>query len=418
MRFIIRIVVACAAIQYSASPVDAAGPLSLTEAVSIAVRKQDPTVTAPRERAAALSEKAVADSQLPDPALNVGVLNLPGDTFDFTQEPVTQAKVGLQQQFPPGRTRSVTRHRRLAEAGVEEAAALLQETRIKRETRINWLELYYWLGARQKVEESQRAVRELVSVAKSIFATGRQNSQDVLRAELELSLLDDRLIDVRRRVELARADLARYIGRGAASRPLAAVLPNLPAPPAEARLRRILVGHPSVVVEDTRIEVREHDIELAREQYKPRFSVGLEYAARGGRDMRGERPDFLSGKVSMSLPFFTGNRQDRNLSAAHRRHSSAMLSRSARLLELDKALTRTYADWQRLGERITLYRQVVIQRAADTAKASLTAYRSGVADFAELIRSRLALLDNELMLLRLRANRAQAHAKLLFLAGK
>lgn len=412
MRFITRIAVVCTAIQISMSPVDAAGTLSLTEAVSIAVRKQDPTVTGPRERAAALSEKAIADSQLADPTVSVGLLNLPVDTFRFTQEPVTQAKIGVQQQFPAGKTRSITRRRREAEAGVEGARALLQETQIKLDTRTNWLELYYWLGARQKVAESHQAVKELVSVAKSVFATGRQNSQDVLRAELELSLLDDRLIDVRRQADLARANLARYVGRGTASRPLASGLPSLPAAPAQATLRRLLVQHPSILVEDTRIEVSDKDIDLAREQYKPRFSVGLEYGARGGR------PDFLTGKVGMSLPFFTGNRQDRNLSAAHRQHASALLGRDARLLELDKALVRAYANWQRQGDRIKLYSQVVIKRAADTTRASLTAYRSGVSDFAELIRSRLAQLDNELILLRLRVNRAQAQATLLFLAGK
>ncbi len=412
MRLIICVAVASTALKLSALPVNAAGPLSLTQAVTIAVEKQDPTVTGPRERAAALSEKAVADSQLSDPTFSLGLLNLPLDTLRFTQEPVTQAKIGVQQQFPPGKTRSITRRRRTAEAGVEDARALLQETQIKLDTRTSWLELYYWLGARRKVAESQQAVRELVSVAKSVFATGRRNSQDVLRAELELSLLDDRLIDVRRREEQARADLARFIGRAVASRSLTSAFPALPVPPPESALRRMLVQHPAVLIEDTRIEVREHDIDLAREQYKPRFSVGLDYGARGGR------PDFLSAKVGMSLPIFTGKRQDRNLSAAHRQRSAAVLGRDARLLEVDKALARTYAEWRRLEERVKLYGGVVIKRAADTTRASMTAYRSGVSDFAELIRARLAQLDNELMLLRLRVNRAQANAKLLFLAGK
>lgn len=412
MRFIICVAVACTAITGSMPPVNAAGPLSLTEAISIAVRKQDPTVTGPRERAAALSEKAIADSQLPDPTVSLDVLNLPVDTFRFTQEPATQARIQLRQKFPAGKTRSITRRKREAEAGVEDARALLQEIQIKLDTRTNWLELYYWLGARRKVAESHQAVKELVSIAKSVFATGRRNSQDVLRAELELSLLDDRLIDVRRQADLVRADLGRFIGRGAASRPLVSGLPHLQAAPAEAALRRLLVQHPSVLVEDTRIEVSDSDIDLAREQYKPRFSVRLDYGARG------ERPDFLSARVGMSLPIFPGNRQDRNLSAAHRQHSSTVLGRDARLLELDKALVRAYANWQRQGERITLYGAVVVKRAADTTRASLTAYRSGVSDFGELIRSRLAQLDNELMLLRLRVNRAQAHAALLFLAGK
>jgi len=394
-------------------PASAGQALSLREALAIALRAQDPTVTSLGERATALSEKAVSDSQLPDPKLRLRMLNMPVDTFDFNQEPNTQAQIGLQQQFPPGRTLGIRRQRRLAEASEEDAKASLQESQIRLDTRTNWFELFYWLGAHSKVADSERAVEELVSVAQSIFATGRQNSQDVLRAELELSLLNDRLIQVSRRIELARANLARYIGPRPASRPLVDSLPDLIPPPGEEALRHNLVTHPAVQVDDARIEAREHDIGLAEQRYKPEFSVDLNYGARGG-----DRSDFVTGMVGMSLPIFPNKRQDRDFAAAQHEFSAALLDRDARLLELNKTLARAYADWRQLGERITLYNKVVIQRAADTTDASLTAYTAGVSDFAELIRSRLAQLDNELTLLRLRVDRAQAHARLLFLAGK
>jgi len=394
-------------------PASASEPLSLREALGIALRAQDPTVTSPGERATALSEKAVSESQLPDPRLSFTMLNMPVDTFDFAQEPNTQAQIGVQQQFPRGKTLAIRRERRLAEASEEDAKALLQVSRIRLDTRTNWYELYYWLGAHSKVADSQRAVEELVSVAQSIFATGRQNSQDVLRAELELSLLNDRLIQVSRRIELVRADLARFIGRGPASRPLTDSLPHLSPPPAENVMRHRLVAHPAVQVEDARIDVREQDIGLAEQQYKPEFSVDLDYGLRGGH-----RADFLTGKVGMSLPIFPNKRQDRDFAAAQHQFSAALLDRDAQLLELNKTLARSYADWRQLGERIALYNKVVIQRASDTTDASLSAYQAGVSDFAELIRSRLAQLDNELTLLRLQVDRAQAHARLLFLAGK
>jgi len=364
-------------------------------------------------RAQALSEKAVSDSQLPDPNLRLNMMNLPADTFDFTQAPMTQAQIGLQQQFPPGRTLAITRERRLAEAGEQGAKALLQTSTIRVDTRTNWYELFYWLGAHRKVSESHKAVKELVGVAQSIFATGRQDSQDVLRAELELSLLDDRLIQISRRIELVRADLARFIGPRAAARPLVEALPHLTPPPSKEVLRRGLARHPSVIVENARIETRERDIDLAEQQYKPGVSVGVDYGLRGG-----DRSDFLSAKVGMSMPIFTNKRQDRDYAAAHDQRSAALLDRDARLLDLNTSLTRAYADWRQLGERIGLYERVVLQRAAETTDASLTAYQAGVSDFAELIRSRLAQLDNELTLERLKVDRAQAHARLLFLAGK
>jgi outer membrane protein TolC len=166
-------------------------------------------------------------------------------------------------------------------------------------------------------------------------------------------------------------------------------------------------------VEDARISARERDIEIARQQYKPGWSVDVGYANRGAG-----RADFASVGVMLDLPFFTGKRQDRRTAAAKRQRQAARLDRDTRLLELNKMLERSYADWSRLGERIALYQKAVTLRAANTTAAALGAYRTGVSDFAELIRSRLAELNVELKLLRLTVDRGQAQAKLLYLNGE
>ena len=44
------------------------------------------------------------NSNLPDPMLTLGIINLPTNTFSFTQEPMTGAVVGLRQDLPfPGK---------------------------------------------------------------------------------------------------------------------------------------------------------------------------------------------------------------------------------------------------------------------------------------------------------------------------
>lgn len=402
---------------------DAAGAqeLNIREAEAIAVQKKDPSVTRFLSRAAALTEKAVADSQLPDPKLRAGLLNLPVDTFRFNQEPMTQVRIGLQQQFPAGRTRHILGQRRLSEADTETAKAILRQQEIIRDTRMRWLELYHWLEANRLVMANRDAVGELLSVAKSTFATGQQKSQDVLRAELEVSLLDDRLLQIAREIETAKANLERLIG-SAAARPLPNALPRLPPPPSAQEIRQLLTRHPIILVETSQIDVSKQDINLALEQYKPSFSIDVDYGAReDGTGMNGtriDRPDFLSAMVTMSLPIFTDKRQDKNLNSAYDQQTTAMLDRDARLLQLDQALKVALADWERLGQRISLYDLTVIRQAKDNSQSTLSAYSAGVTDFPELVRARLALLDNELRRVRLYVDRAQAQARLLFLAGR
>jgi outer membrane protein TolC len=388
-------------------------PLTMEEAVAIALDAGDPSVLQFEEKSLALEDRAVADAQLPDPKLKLSATNLPVDTFRFGQEPMTQAQIGLQQAFPRGKTLRYRGEKREAEASSQRALQKLQERQIVLDTRTTWLELFYWRGAQGKVTESRQAVSELREIASSIFSTGRRSAQDVLRADLELRILDDRLVEVERRRDVNRANLTRLIGVEASQRPLAEQLPAHPELPDRMALRDRLVDHPSIEASDSEIDARKSDINIARQQYKPGFTLNGGYGVRGG-----DRPDFATVGVTLDIPIFTGKRQDRNVSAAQRNRGAAEMSRRARLLELDRMLAGAYADQARLEQRISLYKMSVLSRASETTEATLTAYQNDLSDFAELVRARLAELDVELTLLRLRVDRAQVMAKLDYLAGE
>ncbi len=388
-------------------------PLTMEEAVAIALDAGDPSVLQFEEKSLALEDRAVADTQLPDPKLKLSATNFPVDTFRFGQEPMTQAQVGLQQSFPRGKTLHYRGERRKAEAKAQRALQGLQESQITLDTKTTWLELYYWRGARSKVSESRQAVLELSDIARSIFSTGRRSAQDVLRADLELAVLDDRLVEIERQIDINRANLARLIGPDAGLRRLAKNLPVHTTLRDRATLRDQLVHHPSIDAIDSEIDARKSDIDIARQQYRPGLTLNGGYGVRGG-----SRPDFATVGVTFDIPIFTGKKQDRNVSAARRERSSAEMGRKARLLELDRQLAGAYADQARLEQRITLYEKSVLLRAGETTQATLTAYQNDLSDFAELVRARLAELDTELTLLRLHVDRAQVMAKLNYLAGE
>lgn len=392
-------------------PARAAAPLDIAEAVSLALAAADPSLVRYEEQAAALEARAVADSQLPDPKLRLGLSNLPLDSFRFDQQDMTMGEVMISQEFSRGDSRALMRAKRRAEADAERAERLGREIEIVRETRDAWIELRYWLAAKDTVGASRQAVAELMEVAKAIFASGRETAQDVLRAELELSLLDDRLLDIERQTARARARLARFIG-AAAARPLTGPA-ALPPPAAPEIILESLAHHPTVVSDSARITALDRDVDLAEEQYKPGFELEAGYGLRGGG-----RSDFASVGLSFDLPLFVAKRQDQQAAAARHTRQAAMLSREAKLLDLRQLLEATYADWQRDKDRVALYEKAVTARARWTSEATLTAYQSGVSDFADLVRARLADFESTLALERLRADRAQAQAMLLFLQGE
>jgi outer membrane protein TolC len=387
-------------------------PLTLPETVTIALGANDPSVALFEQEALAFEDRAIADSQLPDPTLRAQIANFPLSSFDYNREPMTQLKFGISQKLPKGQTLSLTRDKRYAQAQAVRAQKTLRERQIVLQARLAWLELYYWREARRLTLESQQKVSELGGVAETVYASGRSSLQDVLRIELETTALGTKLIDIDRKADIARANLERLLGRFNGARELATNFPILPTIRTEGEIRDRLSAHPSMRVFDARIETRSRDVDIAAEQYKPGLSFDAQYG------LRDSRSDFGSIGVSVSLPLFSKKNKDYALSAARRMKASQTLGRDAQVLELERSLRREWAQYTRLGERIALYETDVLGRAKETRDAAMIAYGNKQADFSELVRAELAVLDIELTLARLRIDRVKAGANLLYLSGE
>ncbi len=391
--------------------------LTLGAAEDIA-RRSDPLVSRFQRLAEARRQGAVADGQLPDPKLKFALANFPTDTFNRTEEPMTQIKVGVIQSFPRGNTLAYREQRTLALGDAEQARSEDQALKTLRSTREAWLEVYFQVQAGRIVEASREFFVQLVGITEAQYGAGRSNQQDVLQAGLELSRLDDRQTRIQTAEDTARAELAKWVGEPALQ-PLPEDLPELPGVRAIGDLEAGIPGHPSIAVENARVAANRMSERVAREQYKPGWSVDVTYGQRGGNNPDGDdRPDFLSAMVVMDMPLFTGQRQDRRLAASEQERLAATHARDDRLRELRRMLHSEYARWRRLGERVALYDKRLIPEAGANVEAALLAYQSRVTEFITLMRARITDLDTRLQALRLRVDRAKAQARLLYVAGE
>lgn len=390
--------------------------LTLDEAERLAL-EQEPGRAAYVARAEALEEQAVAAGQLPDPRLRVGLANFPIERGGFTTEAMTQAQIGFQQSFPPGQSRAVaTRHfRSLAQEMTENADARGRD--VLTSVRTAWLESYYWDRAQSIVAESRPFFADLVTVTLSLYAVGSRDQLDVLRSELELSRLDDRLIDIDRQRARGRASLAEWLP-SEADRPIAESLPNWNQVPVLEDLKSRLDSHPALRAADARIAAREAGIDLARERYKSGWMLDVGYGYRDGNLPNGDpRSDFLSVAFMVDLPFFRRNRQDRALAAAFSERRAADESKEEQSRRLASQLDAEYARWQQLTRRIELYDRLILDQARDHARAALLAYQSEAGDFADVMRGYIDELNTRLDYLRLQVERAESYAVLANLGG-
>ena len=394
-----------------------ADELSLAEAEGIALQS-DPMLNLIDANAQALDEAAIADGQLPDPKLKFSLFNFPTDTFSRTQEPITQLRFGLQQTIPRGDTLSLKSKRTSSKASSVRAKNDDEELKLRRDVRKYWFETWYWIKAEQIVKKDIDLFKQLVDITESQYAAGKQNQQDVLRAELEMGLLDDRLTHIQQQQEASRAELSKWIG-SESLRTLPVELPVLSDIPTRAKIESALATHPALKIFRSKIDMNRHSVAIAREAYKPAWTLGVDYGVRGGNNPDGSaRSDFLAATVVLDLPIFTDKRQDRRLASAQRRASAAQLELDDKYRAMQSRLARDHVTWTRLSQRLDRYRDKLVGQAESNSEASLLAYQNDATDFSTLMRAKITELNTHLKALRIHTDYAKAHARLLYLAGE
>jgi outer membrane protein TolC len=284
-------------------------------------------------------------------------------------------------------------------------------------TRNSCLEGYYWGRSHDLIVESRPFFDDLATITRSLYAVGRKNQQDVLRAELELSRIDDRLIEIERQQARARAALGEWVG-AEASRPIAAVLPAWNTVPPLHGLRDNLATHPSVMAADAQIAAKEAGVDLADQRSKPQWALDVGYSYRDGSLPNGDpRSDFVTVGVTVGLPFFSRKSVDSTLTAALQERSAAVSTKSRVERELQSRLEAEFARWQDLSRRIALYEERILGQTRDHAQAALLAYQSDRGDFADVMRGYIDDLNTRIEFIRLQVERAQSYAMLANLGG-
>ncbi|WP_461481431.1 TolC family protein [Porticoccus sp.] len=369
-----------------------AATLTLPRAEQIALA-QDLGLQADSEQSLALREEATFAGQLPDPQLILSSANLPVDTWDIDQEPMTQLKVGVRQQFPAGDTRALRQQKMVAQSDQVEAERGDAALQLRQQIRQHWFALAGWSRSRQLLRDYRPVFEQLVEVTLSFYKTGRKHQQDYLRAKLLLGQLDNRLLAADRQLAVERAWLSRWLG-DAAYGELDSQWPEHWLAPVAGP---VASGHPRLLASDYRVRQQAAQLDIAGERYKPNWGLEMSYARREAEDMAGDRlPDFFSAAITVDLPLFTANRQDRQYRAEKHRLEAMRISRADLLAEMNASLVSGLAQVRELQRSLALYREQLLALGERQADAALQAYRSDAADFADVMQSSSVRLELEL----------------------
>lgn len=386
---------------------EAAAPLTMQEAARLAAVDQ-PLLISRQAKIQAEDQQAIAASQLPDPQLSGGLKELPIDTseaFSTRRDDFTEFTIGLSQEFPRAEKRRLLGARKQLDADADRAALENEQRMVRRDASLAWLDVY-------EAEQSLRLARNLADEAmlqlhslEKDYGNGKTSQADWLAAKVDAGLATDKAHDWLHHVLRMRAGLSRWIGHDA-ERPIAAAL-TIPA--TLIPLRGLMAGaehHPVIDNFDKQIEASATEVALARQSYKPDYSVEVYYA------YRREFSDFVGVQFKVGLPFFTKNRQDRGVAAALEQFHASEDRKRDLLRELHAEVHQDYVDRQHYEERVADFDASIIPDAERRVETARNAYQAGRGSFDTVLLARRALLDVRLQRLGLAVESARAQVRL------
>jgi len=390
-------------------------------AVEVAL-EDNPGLAALRARADAAAAMPSQAGALPDPTVSLGALNFPVDTFDRGQEPMTQLEIGVSQALPfPGK-RALTEKAAEFDADAERRSVEESRFQLVSDVQSSWWQLFYLDRALEIVGRNQELLRQLVAIAQTRYKVGEGLQQDVLLAQVELSQLLDKSLQLTgaRRGEAARFNA--LLDRPAYS---PVELPpridtRLPEPlPATTLAEMADRSRPLLDKLRRQLDAAQTRVELARRDRLPDFTLGAAYGFRDGRDPDGaSRPDMASLTLSMSVPLYADRKQNR---AVDQRNSERLQQSFELQQERDRvhaAVESALADYEQTREQTRLFETGIIPQARQTVASMRAGYQVNKVDFLNLIRAQIALYDHETNYWQALAQAHQALARLTAAVGR
>jgi outer membrane protein TolC len=338
---------------------------------------------------------------LEDPRLGFGVLNLPTDSWEFDEEPMTQKTVFLAQKFPWFGKLSLKSQRQALMAKEQQAMLEAKKLELARRIAIAYYELGFVVTNHEINDRLTDMVTQLLKVTETRYGSGEGLQQDVLQAQVELSkLLDEKIILEKRRRTL-RDQINELLNREQ-FRSIDPLM-NMSYPEAELDSQALkemkessLAQNPWLQVRQAKVAQSEVEIKLAKKEYWPDMDFKVAYGQRD-EDFTGRNlPDFFSATVTINVPLWAKSRQNKKLAAAKKSHEAAIKSFRNLAESLPFQLDVLASEIKNTRKNYKLYVDALLVQSEQWARSSLAAYEVGKVEFNTMVNAQILLLRAEL----------------------
>ena len=344
------------------------------------VLARNPELAAARKQWEAATNRITPARSLDDPILSVQLWNFP-QTFNVTQ--TGNSIFGLSQNLPfPGKL-GLKGEVASRSADMTEQAVHAKERELVARLKQAYYDLFLMQKTIQIHHEQVELLRQFFEIANTKFRAGKGSQADVLKAQVELSLLQQQLPVLEQRRKTAGAMLNTLLDRDP-SLPLGLAQEPSPLPidqPLDDLHRLALNDRPELKAAELDVQRSEQSRALAQRQYYPDFNVAFQ------RFQNYQANDGFGAYVAMSIPFafWTKPKYDAGVQEAAaavsvaqaQQHTLENLTR----FQVDDLLAKLRAT----DQVATLYRTTILPQAEQSVESARVGYRVGKGSFLDLI---------------------------------
>lgn len=377
-----------------------------------------PEVEAAYQRWRAAAERLPQVGAMPDPRLNFGFFLDEVETRTGPQ----QARAGVSQTFPwPSRLRN---REDAASKAASAAWRRFEAARLSVTERVvsTLHDLAYLDSTIAITGENLDLLRSFEEVLRARYRVGSGSHPELIRVQVELGQIEDRLAQFRTMRPVYVAELNAALNRPSAEDiPLLDGLPGRVATVDAEGLAEIAKrSNPVLLALDEQIEEQRYQAEIARQDGLPDLTVGLDYivtddAMDSSIPESGDDPILLSFGINVPL---WRDKYDAGVRETLARRLALAGDRADQANRIAVGIHRAWFEHTDADRRVRLYESTLIPKAEESLRASLAGFRAGETSFLDLLDTERTLLEFAIAAERARADRGKALARLSALVGE
>ena len=355
--------------------------------------EKNPEILAFERRVEAERSRPSRLSSLPD--LTVSLINRnvtrPIPFANLGDEPMSTGGVVFTQAVPfPGKLRlrgKIAEKEADASMNVYRARVLELTSEVKQA----FYRLHFVHQAIDILRRQQGFLDQLTKIAETRYAVGEGIQQDVLRAQVEQSLLENRLILLDRERDSLEARINRLVNRPPQTRlarPAHYAKPELNHS-LDDLYQMALRRAPNLRQRQDLTDRNALTLNLARKDYYPNFSVTAAYFNRG------QFTSLWETRFNVDVPIYFWRKQRYGVREAASRLAEARHAYTSAEQELFSHVKDEYLAAKASDRLVSLYAKAIVPQATLALESSLSGYEVGNVDFLTLMNNLVTILDYE-----------------------